>query len=160
MKELSATQDSMEKSRRESETLANYMSQLLNVSRAIVFTVDQEYKLVTWNEAFAKTVVTLGVTPEKEMTAFEWRPEKERQHFVDLFKRVFNGETFETMEESRFDGNEHHLIAAYAPLRNKENEIVEAAVFAKDITPIVQMHGGSPNTARKQNHERNQLRNH
>lgn len=136
MEELSATQETMEQKTREVAAREDYMTQLLNASRTVVFTVDVDFKLATWNDAFAETLAGLGVCPQKGMIAFEWRPDEERRHFVDLFKRVFKGETFETSTESNFDGKSHVFLSTFSPLRNKASEIIEAAVFAKDVTSI------------------------
>jgi len=137
MEELSATQDGMQRAMQEVEAKEAYVSQLLNVSQDIIFTVDRDFKLVTWNERFAQTVVGLGVRPQKGIIAFGWRPDAERQYFVELFKRAFNGETFEARAESKYDGNTHHFISTFAPLRAKTHEISEVAVFARDVTALV-----------------------
>ena len=138
MEELSATQDAMEQKTREVEDREEYLKQLLNTSQDVIFTVDKDFRLVMWNESFAKSLNGLEVQPQKGMVAFEWRSDQERLHFVGLFKRVFKGESFETRAESRFDGNTHHFLSAFAPLRNSANEIVEAAIFSRDITVIVE----------------------
>lgn len=129
---------------REAERLAketqgreDYLSQLLNASRDVIFSVDHEFKLATWNEAFAKTIAGFGISPHKGMIAFGWRPDGERAHFVELFKRVFKGETFETTAESKYDGKTHQFHSTFTPLKNKEGEIVEALAIARDITNIM-----------------------
>lgn len=137
MEELSATQETMEQKTREVGIRENYMTQLLNVSQDVIFTVDQDFKLVTWNNSFARTIDGLHVRLEKGIIAFGWRSDDERQYFAELFKRVFRGESFETRVESNFDGTVHHFLSTFSPLRNKANEITEAVVFARDITKIL-----------------------
>ena len=126
-----------EKLARETKAREEYLSQLLNASRDVIFSVDREFKLTTWNEAFAKTVAGFGIRPHKGMIAFEWRPDEERAHFVELFKRVFNDETFESTAESKFDGKTQQFLSTFTPLKDKEGEIIEALAIARDITSIL-----------------------
>ncbi len=143
MEELSATQETMEQKAREVEVHEDYMTQLLNISQDVIFTVDHDFKLVTWNESFARTIDGLGVRLEKGIIAFGWRSDEERQHFAELFNRVFKGESFETSVESKFDGTTHHFLSTFTPLRNKANDIIEAVVFARDVTRILNGNGAS-----------------
>ncbi len=140
MEELSATQETMEQKAREVEVREEYLTQLLNTSQDVIFTVDQDFKLVTWNKSFALMLDALGVHPQKGMVAFGWRSDEEQKQFAQHFKRVFRGESFEINVESKFDGTTHHFISSFTPMRNKANEIIEAVVFARDITSILNGH--------------------
>ena len=143
LEELSATQETMEQKVREVEVREDYISQLLNTSQDVIFTVDHDLKLVTWNESFARTIDGLGVRLEKGIIAFGWRSDEERKYFAELFNRVFKGDAFETSVESKFDGTTHHFLSTFTPLRNKANEIIEAVVFARDVTRILNGSGAA-----------------
>ena len=137
MEELSATQDEMQRIMRELEGKEKYVNQLLNVSTDAIYSIDKQYRLVTWNKAFADTLTKFGLQLEKGMSTVEWYPEAERQQQIDLYDRVLRGESFEFTASSDQGGSSYHHLSIYAPMRNEQGEVYEAAIFAKDVTNMV-----------------------
>lgn len=137
MEELSTTQEEMQRILREVEGKEAYIRNLLNVSSDAIFTIDRSYKLMTWNQAFAQTLEKFGMKMEKGLDTLDWYPGELRQKQMDLFDRVFKGETFEDTAPSDQNGKLHYFSSVHAPLRNESDEIIEVAVFAKDITESV-----------------------
>jgi len=51
---------------------------------------------------------------------------------------VLRGETFEFASEAPINEKMHHFVSLLTPLKSESGEIVEVAVFARDITVIVE----------------------
>jgi len=74
---------------------------------------------------------------EKGVIAFDGALTQNDSTLV-ISSRAFSRENpFETSVQSKFDGTVHTFLSTFAPLRNKTNEIKEVAVFARDITKIL-----------------------
>lgn len=136
MEELSAMQEEMERVMKEVEAKEAYTSELLNVSTDLIYTIDKEYKLSTWNKSFAASLERFGMKLEKGMSTLEWFPDEETKNKqIALYKRVFNkGETFEDVAPSEINGETYYFHSINTPLRNNNGVIIEAAIFSKDVT--------------------------
>jgi PAS domain S-box-containing protein len=138
MEELSATQEEMQRALREVEAKEAYVSQLLNVSTDAIFTLNREYKLISWNKAFAYRLEQSGLRAEKGMTLLDWYAADERKEQATVFDRVLSGESFDLTTTRGEEEAAVHLLSIYAPLRNEKGIVYEAAVFMKDITGMMQ----------------------
>jgi PAS domain S-box-containing protein len=137
MEELSATQDEMQRILKEVESREKYTSALLNVSTDSIFTLDRDYKLVSWNDTFAKTLTKFGIKLEKGLDTLGWYQGEEQIKQKKLYDRVLAGESFDTTSASRQENEEVHFLSIHAPLRNEMGEVFEAAIFAKDVTEMI-----------------------
>jgi methyl-accepting chemotaxis protein len=54
-----------------------------------------------------------------------------------IYARVFAGESFELTQTFTYEGVDTHVILSYSPLRNESREVYAAAVYAKDVTALV-----------------------
>jgi PAS domain S-box-containing protein len=149
MEELSATQDEMQRIMRELETKEKYVNQLLNVSKDAIYSVNKEYKLVSWNQAFAATLEKFGLKLEKGMSTIDWYPEEERVAQKKIYERAFKGESFEITASSDQNGVEFHHLSVFAPLKDEAGEVYEVAVFAKDVTTITRTQKEAERLARE-----------
>jgi PAS domain S-box-containing protein len=137
MEELTATQEEMHRVLKDVEKKEKYLNQLLNVSSDSIFTIDREYKLVSWNKTFAKTLEQFGMRLEKGISTIDWYAGEERAKQQKLYDRVLNGETFDFTASSDQNGKAVYHLSIYAPLRNEAGDVFEAAVFAKDVTVMM-----------------------
>ncbi|HEY0742915.1 MAG TPA: PAS domain S-box protein [Chryseosolibacter sp.] len=137
MEELTATQEEMQRVLRDVEKKEKYLNQLLNVSTDSIFTIDREYKLVSWNKAFAKTLEQYGMSLQKGMNTLDWYSGEERTKQVAIYNRVLSGESFDFTASAEQNGKTAYHLSIYAPLRNENNEVVEAAIFAKDVSAMM-----------------------
>ena len=137
MEELTATQEEMRRILKEVEAKEQYVSSLLNVSSDMIFTVDKNFRLVTWNKGMEKSVEGFGVRLEKGFDTMLWYPESEKEEQRNYYRRAFAGESFEFMTSTQQNGATYHFLSVYAPLRDSKGEIYEVAVFSKDITQMV-----------------------
>lgn len=136
MEELSATQDEMQRIMQELGEREKYVNQLLNVSKDSIFSIDKEYKLVSWNKSFAQTLEGFGFKLEKGMNTIDWYPEAERPKQKEIYDRIFKGESFELTASTDQENGAYHHLSVYAPLRDEQGEVYEAAIFAKDVTAM------------------------
>src|SRR5690606_10378538 len=137
MEELSATQDEMQRILREVENKEAYLSQVLNVSSDSIFTVDREYKLVSWNTGFAKTLEQYGLQLQKGMDTLAWYQGEDYAKQKGYYDRALNGESFDFTLTSEQNGETIYHLSLYAPLRRENGEVFEVACFAKDVTLMV-----------------------
>ncbi len=140
MEELSATQEEMHRVMKEVEAKEYYVSNLLNVSTDSIFTITRDYKLATWNHAFAKSLESFGMRMEKGLNTLDWYQPDQVDAQIKLYDRVFAGETFDFTAPTDINGETYYFLSTYAPLKNNQGEITEAAVFAKDVTAITRAH--------------------
>jgi PAS domain S-box-containing protein len=138
MEELTATQEEMQRVNQDVGKKEKYLHELLNVSTDSIFTIDKEYKLSSWNKSFAKTLEQFGMRLERGMNTMDWYPTaEEKENQLELYRRVFKGESFDFTASSEQNGKKLYHLSIYAPLRTQDGEVYEAAVFAKDVTAMM-----------------------
>jgi PAS domain S-box-containing protein len=137
MEELTATQEEMQRVLKEVQGKEGYTNQLLNVSTDSIYTVDREYKLVTWNKGFATAIEKFGMKPERGANTLDWYTGDDRTAQLAMYRRVFSGESFEFTATSEQNGVSASFLSVYAPLSNAQGEVLEAAVFAKDVSQMI-----------------------
>jgi len=137
MEELTATQEGMQRVLKEMEGKEAYVNQLLNVSSDLIFTIDRNYKLVSWNRSFAASLERFGMRMEKGMNVMDWFPDEEaKKKQITMYNRVFIGEAFDDTAPSEINGTTYYFQSIHAPLKNELGEIYEAAVFTRDVTQM------------------------
>jgi PAS domain S-box-containing protein len=134
MEELSATQEEMQRLLKDVQGKEKYLGELLNVSTDSIFTIDQDFKVISCNKTFSQGLEAMGLKIEKGfdlMSIFEDR-DKERQK--GYYKRAFAGESFELVDHTVVAGVDSYYAVNYAPLRDEKGQIDAVAVFARDVT--------------------------
>jgi PAS domain S-box-containing protein len=137
MEELTATQEGMQRMLKEVESKETYITKLLNSASDMIFTVDKNYRLVTWNNSFAKSLEGFGMKLEKGLNTLDWYSGAEKEKQVDIYNRAFKGEAFDFTAPSELNGTTYYFLTVYAPLRNENGEVFELAVFSRDTTAMV-----------------------
>jgi PAS domain S-box-containing protein len=137
MEELQATQEEMQRVLKEVQGKENYLNQILNASLDSVFTIDRNFRLVSWNRSFATTLERYGRQAQKGTDTLEWYKGEEKRNQVKVYNRAFNGDTFETTSHAEAAGTTRHYQYNYTPLRNEEGDVYEVAIFSKEITAMV-----------------------
>jgi len=137
MEELSATQEEMHRVLTEVQTKEGYLNELINASEDLIYTVDKEYGLLSWNKSFAKTLEQFNMTLEKGSNTLDWYTGDERLKQKDLYDRAFSGQTFELTTQADNQGSIIYFINTYAPLRTAQGEVFSVGVFGKNITEMV-----------------------
>lgn len=138
MEELAATQEEMQRILREVEGKEAYVKHLLDVSSDSIYTVDKEYKLVSWNKTFARSLEQFGMRLEKGSSTLDWYKGDERIKQLELYERALKGEMVEFTAESEINGSKYYFHSIYASLTDQHNEIYEIAVFSRNVTEAVE----------------------
>lgn len=124
----------------ESELLERKLSTIFDSTSHLIWTIDKNYNITTFNKNFAevfeknynKKIVTnikpsdlLDETKRKDYIAY-WHT---------LYDKVFKGERLKfERKEVDSSGNELYREIFINPIKNQNNEIVEVACLAHDIT--------------------------
>ncbi|HVD97939.1 MAG TPA: PAS domain-containing protein [Cytophagaceae bacterium] len=138
MEELSATQEEMHRILKEAQGKEQYLNELINVSNDNIFTIDKNFKLISFNKVFSSTLEAMGIPVTKGFDFMSLFPdEKEKQQQRALYQRAFNGERFEQTDMYERDGVTSYYLACYSPLYNEQGEIFAAAGFSKDVTAMI-----------------------
>ena len=138
MEELSATQDEMQRIILDVQNKEKYLSDIINVSSDIIFTVDHEYKIISFNSAMEKGMANIGVNVTKGFCLLDIFQGSERETQENYYVRAFRGESYNRTEHFTNSGLDIYTIVTYAPLRNEQDEIYAVAIFSKDVTEMHQ----------------------
>ncbi|HEX4756488.1 MAG TPA: PAS domain S-box protein [Terracidiphilus sp.] len=107
------------------------LSALIESTEDIIWSVDRDYRLVTFNQAFKRTFeIGFHVTPLQGMLATDLLPPERAAIYPPLFERAFTEGPFRT-ERSLLDGRT--LEMSFNPII-EGNETTGVSVFGKDIT--------------------------
>jgi PAS domain S-box-containing protein len=140
MEELSTTQEEMERILNEVREKESYLTELINVPKDTIFTVDKDYKILSYNKSFSMALEAFaGNVDLKGFPFLDLFPsEEERQKQIALYERAFKGENFEvTNEYDDNNGGKIYITTNLAPLHDKNNKIFAVASFGKDITKLI-----------------------
>lgn len=136
MEELSSTQEEMQRIILEVQSKEKYLNDIINVTSDVIFTVDKEHKIVSFNSAMEAGMLKMGVAVKKGFCLLDIFPESERQAQKAYYDRAFGGESFERTEHFQHNGLDVYSIVNHAPLRNEKGEIYAVVVFSKDVSEM------------------------
>ena len=107
------------------------LSALIESTEDIIWSVDRSYRLVTFNQAFKRTIeIGFQVTPMPGMCASDLLPPERAAIYSPLFERALAEGPFRT-EHSLLDGRT--LEMSFNPIAEGDH-IIGVSVFGKDIT--------------------------
>lgn len=113
------------------------LQELINASVDSIWTLDCQYKLLSFNRNFVSVFAARQVEVVKGMDMISVLQAEEQKIQIDIYARVFAGESFELNQCFTYQGVDTHVIISYSPLRNDKQEICGAAVYAKNVTALV-----------------------
>lgn len=158
MEELTATQEEMQRVLKEVQLKEGYLNELINASTDSIFTADADLKLISWNKVFQKTQEAGGVSVYKGYDLLHTLNESEREASLSLYKRALAGESFEVQQSFNLYGNTLHFLLAYSPLRNAQGDVFAVAVFAKDVTKMVDAQNKAEQLKNEAQHQAEELK--
>lgn len=115
----------------------NDLNELINASVDSIWTIDCQYKLLSFNRNFVTVFAVRQVEVVKGMDMISVLQPDEQKIQIDIYARVFAGESFELNQSFTYQGVDTHVILSYSPLRNDKQEICGAAIYAKNVTALV-----------------------
>jgi PAS domain S-box-containing protein len=138
MEELSATQDEMQRIITEVQAKERYMVDLINATNDSILTIDRGYRIVNYNRALEQSYTNTGAKIEKGLPIQQLFSAEDWPGFKAQYDRAFAGEHFETTQHYQSQGFSAWFSITYSPLRNDRDEIIAIAIFAKDVTRVMQ----------------------
>lgn len=113
---------------------SNNLSALINNTGDLMWSVDRELKLITFNDAFSRMVIlTSGKLLEKDQYVLSSQfTEEQRQQYKTFYERALAGEIF-TIVDRFGQSNEYWVEISFYPIR-QGNEVIGTACFSRDIT--------------------------
>lgn len=139
MEELSATQEEMQRILTEVQGKERYVNEILNASAESIFTLDRNFRIVSYNHAFTKGLTEIGIAVEKgfEILSLFGDNEAKKIEHRSFYERAFNGESYQVHDTIEINGMRSHFLNVYSPIRDEKGAVTEIACFAKDLTEIV-----------------------
>ena len=112
----------------------NNLAALINNTDDMMWSIDMELRLVTFNEAFNKAIVsTTGSSPRKgEIIPSSHISENRLNTFKILYEKALKGESFTILDRLDYPADVWSEVSFY-PLRNGE-AIIGTACFSRDVT--------------------------
>ena len=135
-------EDITERQRLESELhhSEQSLSALINNIDDSIWSVDTEYKLLTFNANFGQTFLEVFNTKVKVGdVVIEHLPEEWRTEDVALYDRALGGEKFIVERRYQYGVEERYYEISYNPIRTN-GEVSGVAVFSRDITERQRAH--------------------
>jgi PAS domain S-box-containing protein len=138
MEELSATQEEIQRVLLEAQEKEAYLREVINAMPDVIYTVDSNYTIVTWNEVLEKSY---NLKVEKGFNVLHFYQEEQRAAIKSKYDRALAGESFHENESYEMgEGHELHITASYSPLRNNTNQVIGVLFISRNITPSVAAH--------------------
>lgn len=135
LEEMAAIQEEMERATQELQNRERYLDDIINLSKDTIFTYDKEFKVISFNKAYADSIRGTGFEATVGMDALQFFSDEEKEHYRSLYSRALKGESFTLNHSfSAEEGFEIYMSVQYAPLRNSNGEVVAAVAFASDVT--------------------------
>jgi PAS domain S-box-containing protein len=139
MEELSATQDEMQRIILEVQNKEKYLNDIINISTDVIFTVDCEFKIISFNKAMSTGIAQMGINLEKGFCILDIFDDQTKLVQRAHYNRALKGESFQLTEHFNQHGFDVYSLINYAPVTNEKGEIFGVAVFSKDISEMQRM---------------------
>jgi PAS domain S-box-containing protein len=112
----------------------NNLAALINNTDDMMWSIDEDLRLITFNQAFNKAIVlTTGQTPRKgESIPSSHVNENRLNAFKILYEKALKGESFTILDRLDYPADLWSEVSFY-PLRNGET-IIGTACFSRDVT--------------------------
>ncbi|HEY9045075.1 MAG TPA: GAF domain-containing protein [Ohtaekwangia sp.] len=133
MEELTSTQEEMGRILATTQNKERFLREMMDASTDSIITFDKSYSVLSYNRVAFEGFKAVGLRLDIGSNLLTLIA-----RFGDGFKAIYDralaGESFQV--ESRADDRVY--IVHYVPVRGVEGEIIAVAVFAKDVTDIMQ----------------------
>ncbi len=114
----------------------NNLNALINNTRDLMWSVDRQFKLITFNEPFNDNILFMSgkALAKGDNVLSAGFPQEQLTRFKTSYERVFSGESFSEIEYSNIPV-EYWTEISYNPIRKGE-EVIGAACHSRNITQI------------------------
>src|SRR5690606_27636764 len=119
MEELSATQEEVERILNEVQAKESYLNEVINSSKDSIFTIDQDYNLISFIDLFSAGLTSMAVNVTRGFPVLDIFPdEKTKSAQRSFYTRAYNGESFEVTNEFNHNDQVTHYTSSFSPLRD------------------------------------------
>lgn len=137
MEEIAANQAEMELVIKEGREREQYVTELLDITKDPIVTIDKNYKVINSNKAFKSSLAASNITVDKGFEILSLLPPELHEDKKKLYNRVLKGENIELVEQYKSRENTNmYLEIQHAPIRNEVGEIIAISIFTRDVTEL------------------------
>jgi len=114
---------------------SNNLEALINNTRDLMWSVDRDLKLMTFNDSFNEVITYMSGKPLIKGTDILTTQftEEERKRYRKLYERALAGETFTIVDHFVGPSAEVWAEVSFYPIRNA-SQVIGTACFSRDIT--------------------------
>ena len=156
MEELSATQEEMQRILTEVQKSEKEINELINVSSDAILTIDDHSRVLLFNKALANSFKNFKI--EKGFDTMTLYNAEEQKAVKALHQRAFAGEIVETITHLKVGENLMHYKLKYSPLFDVNGKANSIAIFASDVTEIVNAKEKAEQSAEEAQQQAEELR--
>lgn len=124
----------------ESINQAAKLTSIFESSSHLIWTIDKDYKVTSFNKNFSKSFKRYNKVEPAQNTQLHTLLPKSSQadyksYWYSIYKKVFHGNSLKLEKQQKEpDGTINYKEIYLNPVRNTDNEIIEIACLAHDIT--------------------------
>jgi PAS domain S-box-containing protein len=109
---------------------------IINNTRDIICSIDEEYNLVEFNSVFAKMVKKgYDIDMQPGMPVLQFTDPAKHEHLKEIYKIVLNGDSLTDIQNfNTVNGHQVYNETNYNPIYNAEKKVSGITIFSKDIT--------------------------
>ncbi|RMG70282.1 MAG: PAS domain S-box protein, partial [Bacteroidetes bacterium] len=114
------------------------LSALINNTDDIILSVDPEYRLLTFNQAYADRIMArYGVTIQAGNCVLDYLPPERRAAWESLIAGALSGQTHSEIQEDVFGSETVYFGLSLTPIRDG-SEVIGCTIFSRDLTEVKQ----------------------
>lgn len=133
MEEMQAIQDEMQRVYNEVQKNEKEITELLNVSKDSIMTLDRDFNIVLFNKIFSETI---PLKIEKGFNLLNIFPPEDKASKKSIYDKVFAGERIEIIDHSTITGTDTYHRVMHAPLYDSTGKVNAIAIYAADVTEL------------------------
>lgn len=135
-KEVEKLLDETNKAYKEMAEKERHLNELINVPNDSIFTIDKDFKVVSFNNSIAKGLEQSGIKLEKGFYMLSILSKEEQDREIANYKKAFKGENLEVVNKIKVGDVDIWFAINYAPLHDSDGNISQIAIFSKDVTTL------------------------
>lgn len=112
----------------------SHLSSLINDNEDMIMAVDINYRLLIFNEAFAKQFGKMDLNVEQNAFIFDFIPEKEKIRWKNCFDMALAGDRFVKVFDAGKYPDKTYMEHWFNPIRDENEKVTGVSVFSRDVT--------------------------
>ena len=119
----------------------NKLHSILDNTSNLIWTVDEQYRLVAYNTSFTELYHSVHEQYPKAGKYFlkDLARDKKGANLKEWYKKTFSGKSFNVTISEEVQNEVHHFELSFSPVTGNSGEIVGCCVYRRDITSNINM---------------------